>query len=220
MADVSATSGTSVLSKIDDSRTRLASNTETFLKLLTTQMKNQDPLSPMDSTQFTQQIVQMTGVEQQLLTNDLLAALVGMSDGGLAGSVNLIGKTVTAATDTAALSDGEANWDYNLSRGAASVKLEVVNSAGVTIHTENLTSQAAGDQSFKWNGKSDSGVAQADGDYRLKITAIDSSGSKITPDQSITGLASAVQSVGGTTVVTVGKSKLPMSAITAVRNTV
>ena len=56
---------------------RLAESFDTFLVLLTTQMKNQDPLSPMDSGDFTQQIVQMTGVEQQLLTNDLLKQLVG-----------------------------------------------------------------------------------------------------------------------------------------------
>lgn len=220
MADVAATSGSSVLSKIDDSRTRLASNTETFLKLLTTQMKNQDPLSPMDSTQFTQQIVQMTGVEQQLLTNDLLAALVGMNDSGLAGSVNLIGKTVTAASDTATLSGGEATWDYNLPRAAASVQLDVVNSAGVTVRSENLTNQTVGDQSFKWDGKSTSGSSLADGAYSLRVTALDSSGSKMTPTQSVTGMASAVQSINGATVVTIGKAKIPISAITGVSNTV
>ncbi|MBX3481144.1 MAG: flagellar hook assembly protein FlgD [Caulobacter sp.] len=220
MTDVTATSGSSVLNKIDDSRTRLASNTETFLKLLTTQMKNQDPLSPMDSTQFTQQIVQMTGVEQQLLTNDLLAALVGMSDGGLAGSVNLIGKTVTAETDAATLADGQATWNFNLPRAAASLQLEVVNSSGVTVRTETLTGQNAGDQSFTWDGKSDSGATLADGAYTLKLTALDASGARMTPTQTMTGLASAVQSVNGTTVVTIGKAKVPISAITSVSNTV
>ena len=98
--------GASTTAKLDSSRSRLADSEQTFLSLLTTQLKNQDPLSPLDSNEFTAQIVQMTGVEQQLMTNDLLKMLVGMSDGGLSGSVNLIGKAVTAETSQAMLADG------------------------------------------------------------------------------------------------------------------
>jgi flagellar basal-body rod modification protein FlgD len=218
MTDVASTAaGTSVLDKINDSRTRLASNTQTFLSLLTTQMKNQDPLSPMDSTQFTQQIVQMTGVEQQLMTNDLLATLVGMNDGGLAGSANLIGKSVTAATTAGALADGKADWAYNLPRTAANVKLEVVNGNGVTVRTVTLQGgAAAGDQTFTWDGKSDSGTAQPDGVYGLRITATDVAGSTLTPTQTLTGVVTGVQSINGTSVVTIGGAKVPISAITGI----
>lgn len=72
----------------------LANNQQTFLSLLTTQLKNQDPLSPVDTNQFTQQITQMTGVEQQLLSNQLLQQLV--SSQGLPQAVGMIGKTITA----------------------------------------------------------------------------------------------------------------------------
>jgi flagellar basal-body rod modification protein FlgD len=82
MADaISSQNTSSVLNKINNSRTSLADNEQTFLKLLTTQLKNQDPLAPTDTTQMTSQITSMTGVEQQLVTNDLLAALVGMNTG-------------------------------------------------------------------------------------------------------------------------------------------
>jgi flagellar basal-body rod modification protein FlgD len=218
MVDSVSSSG-SVLDRISDSRTRLADSTETFLSLLTTQLKNQDPLSPMDSSEFTQQIVQMTGVEQQLLTNDLLAALVGMSDGGLAGSVDLIGKTITAETNLANLADGQAHWGYGLPREAANVKLEVINSAGITVRTETLTGQAAGEKAFAWDGKNNAGIGQADGSYYLRITATDASGTAMTPTQTLTGVASAVQSVGGSIVVTIGGAKVPISAITGVKNT-
>ena len=218
MTDVSSTG--SVLDRITDSRGRLADSTETFLKLLTTQLRNQDPFSPMDSTQFTQQIVQMTGVEQQLLTNDLLAALVGMNDGGLAESVNLIGKTVTASTAASYLQDGEANWSYNLPRGAASVKLEVLDSTGKVVSSETLDATDAGDRTYRWDGKDDLGNQLADGDYGLRITATDTAGSKISVTQTLTGVASAVQAVDGTNIVTIGKTKVPISAITAVSNTV
>jgi flagellar hook assembly protein FlgD len=73
----------------------LASNFQSFLTLLTTQLKNQDPTTPLDTSQFTQQITQMTGVEQQLLSNQLLQQLVS-TQGGVASAANLLGETVTA----------------------------------------------------------------------------------------------------------------------------
>src|SRR5206468_750039 len=90
----------SIADKVASSASRLADAQQTFLKLLTTQLKNQDPLSPLDSNQFTQQIVQMTGVEQQLYSNQLLQQLVNQGGMGLSSSVGLIGKTVAMQGDT------------------------------------------------------------------------------------------------------------------------
>src|SRR5450432_2064989 len=90
-------------------RADLATNFNTFLSLLTTQLKNQDPLSPLDTNQFTQQLTQMTGVEQQLLSNQLLQQLVNQNQGGgLTAAVGLIGKTVTASGSNATLQGGSA----------------------------------------------------------------------------------------------------------------
>src|ERR1044072_3158390 len=88
---VDAINGTNTAAS-NTGRTPLAENFDTLLTRLPTQLKNQDPLSPMDSTQFTQQLVQMTGVEQQLLTNDLLTKLVSNTGSGVATAVGLIGK--------------------------------------------------------------------------------------------------------------------------------
>ena len=216
---VDSVSSASVLDKISDSRGRLADSTETFLALLTTQLKNQDPLSPMDSSQFTQQIVQMTGVEQQLLTNDLLAALVGMNDGGLAESVNLIGKTVTATTGAATLTDGKATWAYNLPKAASDVTLEVIDSSGKTVASKALKAVGSGDQTFEWDGKTNLGADLPEGDYGLRITATDSAGAKITATQTLTGVATGVQTVAGTQIVTIGKTKVPITSVTAVSAT-
>jgi len=90
IGDVASTGSSTDTSALG--RARLAENFDTFLSLLTTQLKNQDPLSPLDSNQFTQQIVQMTGVEQQLQTNDLLKKLVGNTASGVSTAVSLIGK--------------------------------------------------------------------------------------------------------------------------------
>src|SRR3954465_15897040 len=80
-------------------RARLAENFDTFLSLLTAQLKNQDTLSPLDSNQFTQQLTQMTGVEHQLLTNDLLKKLISNTGSGVTTAVSLIGKEVRAISD-------------------------------------------------------------------------------------------------------------------------
>lgn len=102
MVDVTgATSAASTQNKVASSASRLADTEETFLKLLTTQMKNQDPLSPVDSTQFTQQIVQMTGVEQSLYTNQLLQQMIAANaDNSMTAAVSMIGKQVTASGAT------------------------------------------------------------------------------------------------------------------------
>src|SRR6185503_18967763 len=111
MADTSLSlvpAGSAVGAKVSASANRLADSQETFLKLLTTQLKNQDPLSPLDANQFTAQIVQMTGVEQQIYSNQLLEQLVNQGGGGLQNSVGLIGKTVAMIGDTNTLIDGRA----------------------------------------------------------------------------------------------------------------
>src|SRR6516165_6752429 len=108
------TSTTGTTDQVSLGKTQLAQSMDTFLSLLTTQLKNQDPLSPMDSTQFTQQLVQMTGVEQQLAANDLLKTLVGNTNASVASAVGLIGKQVNANTADAQLSNGKAVWTYNL----------------------------------------------------------------------------------------------------------
>jgi len=215
-----AAAGASVSDKLNSSRNRLADSEQTFLSLLTTQLKNQDPLSPLDSNQFTAQIVQMTGVEQQLMTNDLLKMLVGMSDGGLSSSVNLIGKTVTAASDQATISDGKASWSYDLDRNATSVKYEIVNSQGTTVWSRTDPSVAAGPHTLDWDGVTTGGQQLPnDGTYSLKITATGSGGETINATSHITGVATAVQTVNGETVVSVGKLKVPVSSITGVAST-
>jgi flagellar basal-body rod modification protein FlgD len=215
-----ASSASSISSRLANSKATMADSTETFLALMTTQLKNQDPLAPMDSTQFTQQIVQMTGVEQQLLTNDLLAALVGMNDAGLSSSVGLIGKDVTTQTTAGLLNGGKASFDFKLPQAASTLKLEIVNASGVTVATidpADLTGK--GDHSVTWNGKNSTGGQQPDGGlYTLKITALDSAGDKIaaTATSTTTGRVTAVSQENGVTVVTVNGRKIPVTDIITV----
>ena len=198
-------------------RTRLAENFDTFLTLLTSQLKNQDPLSPMDSTQFTQQLVQMTGVEQQLLTNDLLEKLVSNTGSGISTAVSLIGKEVRADADVAALSGGKAEWVYKLDRAASDVKIEVLDSKGRIVQTVAPTENGAGEHTFKWDGKTAGGSTAADGVYSLRVTAKDSSGSSVPTGVVAQGVVTGVQQIDGQTVVTINGAQIPWEKITLIR---
>lgn len=170
---VSSQNTSSILDKINNSRTSLANNEQTFLKLLTTQLKNQDPLSPTDTTQMTQQITSMTGVEQQLVTNDLLAALVGMNTGtGLSEGVNMIGKQITATSANSTLKDGKATFSWTQPGASSSLTVEVKNPAGKVVRTLTPDDQKSGDHTLTWDGKDDSGAQLPDGGvYTIAVTA-------------------------------------------------
>jgi flagellar basal-body rod modification protein FlgD len=218
---VAATSNATT-DKINNSRTSLANNEQTFLKLLTTQLKNQDPLAPTDTTQMTSQITQMTGVEQQLVTNDLLAALVGMSTGGgISEGVNLMGKQVTAETDKSVLKNKEASWSYTQSRSATGVKIEVLDKFGKTVATVLPEDMAGGDHTFKWDGKSADGAQQPEGgEYTIKVTATDSEGSNITTTAKgrIDGVVTKVTNESGVNMVWIGDTKVPLDSVIGVTN--
>jgi flagellar basal-body rod modification protein FlgD len=215
---VDAVNGPSATGGVADTgRTRLAENFDTFLTLLTAQLRNQDPLSPMDSTQFTQQLVQMTGVEQQLLTNDLLEKLVSNTGTGVSTAVSLIGKEVRAESPDAALKDGKATWTYDLGRDASDVKLEVLDSKGRVVTTIAPTDNKAGAHTFEWNGKTAAGSDAADGVYSLRITAKDSQGSTVESTTYVDGLVTGVEQADGRTLISINGIQISWDTITSIR---
>ena len=196
----------------------LTSNFQTFLTLLTTQLKNQDPLKPVDSNAFTQQLVQMSGVQQQLLTNNLLTTLVGQG-GNLSGGVNYIGKTITAASATAPLTAGKATWSYELAKDAASAEFEIDNASGAAVWKGAAPDSTSGIHAFNWNGKDLNGKQLPDGGgYTLKITARDSVGAAIDAQALIRGTATAVQMINSTPYLTIGASIVPLSSVIGVES--
>ena len=151
-SNTSGTSGTSTTSQtIAGAQQSLTSDQSTFLTLLTTQLQNQDPLNPTDTNQFTQQITQMSGVEQQLLSNQLLQQLVS-SQGGVTSAANLIGDTITATSSTASANAApisgtvtsvtESNGETMLNIGSTQVPLSSVTS--VTSNSSSLASLLGG----------------------------------------------------------------------------
>ena len=202
----------------DPGRTSLAQNFDMFLTLLTAQMKNQDPTSPMDSTQFMSQLVQMTGVEQQLAGNDLLKQLVANTGANVSNAVDLIGKQVRAASADANLSNGQAKWSYSLDASAADVKIEVLDSNGVSVRTVagSASDMTAGEHSFTWDGKDMLGNTQPSGTYTLRVTAVDGGGSKINSTTYVEGPVTAIELQNGQSVITINGGKVPVSSVIGV----
>jgi len=216
-----ATSTTSTTqSTITSGQQSLNESYSTFLTLLTTQLQNQDPTAPLDTNAFTQQLVAMTGVQQQLLTNQLLQQIAGStSNGGVSSAVSLIGKTATATSSTATLSGGAANWTYNLASPAAAATMTVADSTGKIVYSSSATNVAAGNNTFTWNGQNFAGSKLADGGtYTLAVSAADSSGNAVASTISVTGTVGSVAESNGTTMVNVGPTAVPLSSITAVTN--
>lgn len=196
----------------------LSTSYNTFLQLLTTQLQHQDPTSPLDANQFTAQLVEMTGVQQQLLTNQLLQQLVsGSQSGGISQAVGLMGKTVTAQSDTATLSNGQAGWTYTLPSTAKAATASISDSTGRMVWSGDVSDLTAGSHAFTWNGKNSSGTQLPDGgSYTLKIAAQDAAGVSVTPALSITGVAGSVQQANGQTLVSIGATQVPLTSITKV----
>ena len=196
----------------------LASNFDTFLKLLTAQLQNQDPLEPMDSSKFTEQLVQYSSVEQGIYTNKNLETLIALQQGGGLGSaVNYIGREVAAINSEAALSGGEANWSYSLPREAASVSLTVMDANGKTVFS-GTGPTTAGANAVAWDGRTNAGAAAPDGVYTLSVKALDAAGATLNTPITLKGRVDSVSTLDGEVLLNVGGVSLRLSDVTAVRD--
>jgi flagellar basal-body rod modification protein FlgD len=212
-------SSNSALDPLSAGQTNLNTSYQTFLTLLTSQLKNQDPTSPLDPNQFTQQLVQMTGVQQQLLSNQLLQQLVSQGGSGVASAVGLIGKTVTADSPTAQLTGGKATWSYDMSQQAVQARMTITDSTGALVWSGSAPDLSAGIHPFTWDGKDSSGAAVAPGTYTLSISAVDANGAAVTATPSVVGTVTSISQANGQTMLEVGGSQVPLSSISAVTTT-
>lgn len=205
-------------SQVNNGLAELSSNYTQFLSLLTTQLKNQDPLTPMDTNQFTQQLVEMSGVQQQLLANNLLTTLVAQGQGGLSNGVSYIGKTVHSTSNTQTLTNGAATWTYTLPPGAASVQATITDSNGNKVWTGAAPGLASGQNSFTWNGKNNAGAQLPNGGtYALALVAKDGSGNTLNAQTLTVGTVSAATVNNGTAYVTIGNNSVPISSVISVQ---
>jgi flagellar basal-body rod modification protein FlgD len=196
--------------------TGLSQNFNTFLTLLTTQLKNQDPLSPLDTNQFTQQLVSFSGVEQQINTNKNLQQLIALQGAGESiAALPLVGQNIEYNAPTAPLANGQANFVYDLPSKTSATALTVVNANGNVVYTQSGDT-TAGTHAFSWNGKTNAGVQLPDGNYTLQIQAVGAGGDTVSPGIASIGTVSAVGVQNGIATFTVGGMSIPLSELVTV----
>ena len=194
----------------------LAETFDNFLVLLTTQLQNQDPLSPLDTNEFTQQLVEFTNVEQAIKTNDKLDQLIAMQGAGiLTGALDYIGKEVEFGSTQFNLADGEATIVYDLAANAQETVIEIRDENGIVVRT--LTGQTdAGKHEIVWDGEDEFGNTLAEGTYEFEVTALDADGQPVTLSQGTIGTVTGVDVVDGIIMLSVGDLSVSLSQITSV----
>lgn len=194
-----------------------SANFDSFLKLLTTQLGNQDPLNPIDATQFTSQLAQFSQVEQQIQTNSNLQNLVAAQNANQSmSSVSLLGKMVEVQGKTATLQNGSAEWDYNLSSAAAASAINIVNSQGQVVRTM-VGQTAAGAHQLVWDGTANDGSQLPDGPYTIQVMAIDSNNSAVPVTVDSVGLVTGVSFSSGTAQIETANGPVALANVIAVR---
>src|SRR4029077_9620153 len=175
-----STTGTASSSTVSTAldNTEIASNFTTFLQLLTTQLKNQNPLDPLDTNQFTQQLVQFAQVEQQMKSNDQLSSLVSLEKSAQASTaLAYVGATVVVDGSTAALSNGSATWNLNVTKPSTAT-ITIKDSTGQNVFT-GTAGVNPGTQTFTWDGRGNDGRIWPSGNYTLTATAVDASNQSV-----------------------------------------
>lgn len=195
---------------------RLADNFDTFLQILTTQLRNQNPLDPLDTNQFTQQLVQFSGVEQQLKTNQFLEAMMtSTQNANNSQAVSYIGKIVTAEGSKTELVQGKATWRFATDK-AASISATVRDKDGNVVYTKTGTVKQ-GESVFTWDGIGSDGRKKPDGSYSVTIEGRDGDGKIVNVATQMTGEVTGVDFSGTEPVLIVGGAKVNLSSVLSVR---
>lgn len=193
------TTSTTATADAGSSRVGLADNFDTFLTLLTTQMQNQDPLSPLDSTEFTNQLVQFSGVEQQIRTNETLTSMIESSTASTgAALVGYLGQTAEINSAGAGFHGDPVTWKYTLPYDVESAKFVVQNVDGTVVYSADAEATTGGHE-VAWDGENlTGGVADQDEVYYASIVATDANGEQVTVSMSLIAQVTGVDLSNGT----------------------
>ncbi len=211
----STTSSTSSSSSSSSSSSTISSSD--FLNLLLSELQNQDPLNATSTTDFMNQLTSYANfTEQQSINSSMTSLASSFSSLVTLNSVNYIGHTVEAKTDTATLSGGSATFGYNLSAASSNVTITVKDSSGNTVYTGSGTGNE-GDNTFTWNGQTTSGKQLSDGgQYTISVTATDAAGNSVFNYATTTGKVTGIDTSTSTPSLTVNGVSVSAADIIAV----
>lgn len=168
-----------------DAGAALSANFDTFLKILTAQVQNQDPLQPTDSAQFTQQLVQFSSVEQQIKTNTQLTSLLAANRTSTGASLaGYLGQTAEINQAGAEYAGDPVNWHYNLPSTAAKAVVAVTDAKGKVVYSTDAE-KGEGDHDFTWNGQLFDGKTAPKGAYFINVVAEDADAKTIKSTYSV-----------------------------------
>jgi flagellar basal-body rod modification protein FlgD len=197
---------------------QIAGNFQSFLTLLTTQLQNQNPLDPLDTNQFTQQLVEFAGVQQQLNTNDSLATLVSLQQTAQSTqALSFVGKTAVVNGSTAPLTDSQAGWELSVPTNSTAT-VTITNSTGQTVYSGSYAMTAGNGQSFVWNGKGNDGTQYPDGSYTLTAVAKDASGNPVAVTTQIEGEVTSIDLTKSPPLLTINGQTYTVSQIQSIVN--
>lgn len=194
---------------------RLSNNFDTFLQLLTTQLRNQDPTQPMDANQFTQQLVQYSQVEQQLATNSKLDNLLSaFQTNQTTAALGYLGRKVSYDASTVTPTSTGATWSFTPpTSGTYTVRIR--DSAGALVKETTMAMQAGASTDFVWDGKRSDGATIGSEPYTMELLAgTGSTASQVSVVHK--GEVTAVDTSSGTVRVTVGQNNIPVQRITGI----
>jgi len=187
------------------------------LTLLTEQLKNQDPLSPLDSTEFVNQLVDFSGVEQQIAQNENLETLIGLQYGASFGAAaGYLGRDALIAGDAAPLTGGQAEWSYMLPSDAATSTVTITDAAGKVVHTRD-GAVTAGEHSLVWDGLDNNGEPLPEGAYTLQVTALNAAGDTIQADIKARGRVTGADFTGQEPALLLSGLRVPLAEVLEVR---
>lgn len=215
-SNTASKASTSSTSSLSASGARMADNFDQFLTLLTTQLKNQSPLDPLDTNQFTQQLVQFAGVEQQLRTNETLASLVTANKvGNATAALGFVGANVSVDRKGSPLQNGGAKWLLNAPR-AGTASITIKDKDGNIVHTVSRT-LTAGDQEYRWDGRLPSGSQAPDGEYTISLAAVDSAQQLMDVKSYMLATVDSVDVSGASPTLRIGSLDLPLTDVKTIR---
>lgn len=201
----------------EDARTKLSGTFDNFLKLLTTQMQNQDPLAPMDSSEFTNQLVMFSGVEQQIAQNDKLQKILD-SQGATQtqAALGYIGLDVQTTGNAFPYSGSPVQLGYTLDAPARVTEVAILDKDNKVVRKISGTT-TAGSQTITWDGLDQSGAPVAAGNYKIAVGAIDADGKSINTSTTVTGRVTGIETQNGEVTLLMGSLSVPVGNVLSAR---
>ncbi len=192
---------------------KLAEDFSQFLTLLTIQLQNQDPLSPMDTTEFTNQLVAFAGVEQQINSNQKLDSIVALQlNNALSSAQNYIGKDVSYVSSEFDYSGAPKTIKYSMGAEAVTSKINIYDESGAIIYTVDA-GKTAGAHEFIWDGTTKSGAKAEPGTYEFKIEALDADDKPVEVSSVVTGRVRGTEMQNGQVFLLVGDRAVALSTV-------